>query len=74
MTSDRDQLAELLHAALSEQVDGYPGLYVGEPDLTDVILDGHADLRAVADAILAAGWRPCNGRHWIEAPEDGFDW
>jgi hypothetical protein len=55
MTSDRDQLAELIHDTV----------YSGAQRVT---------WEAIADAILAAGWRPCNGRHWIEASEDGFDW
>lgn len=81
MTSDRDQLAELIWRWMFDNNDDY----VENPDdpyidATDVRIDATLNLPKLADAILAAGWRPpetCDhvwlrpleSRHWDRDPD-----
>ena len=63
MTDARDELAALILEAIRADVGDYvrplPDDEYYSEDLSSCVVDAHfIDMRAVADAILAAGWRP----------------
>ena len=53
--SARDELAEVIADAIGDQFHDN-GEYIRIDSLTDVCIDGYADLTGVADRILAAGF------------------
>jgi len=69
----RDDLVGQLSAGLNDQADGpgHDAPYVSaEFGAESVVIDGHVNLVALADAIIAAGWRapgiayiPCDDVH-----------
>lgn len=83
MSDAREQLASLVLEAIRANVDAYvrplPDDEDYSEDLSSAIIDSHGiDLRAVADAILAAGWTPPKpvkfGRWYRTVLPDGTLW
>jgi IS5 family transposase len=69
--TEREDLARMLAAQINAQpADMNEGVYVDDDDLSGTCIDGWVDLLAVADAVLAGGWRkvePTCDHHYVRA-------